>query len=355
MRSPQPSAGPALREHRHRLELPPGHPTERHAQPHRPEAGVTLPEPADQVVIAARRCGAVQVRPYLDRHTLGQRVEHAADADTLDEIAQPRLVALLARPFVAKQVQQRTRDIHHLVRAHQHGQQPRQARVRSLGAADEHLKEGVAAGAAGEKADVLRPEMQRVVGRAVQADVELTRQVGVVAVADEQRRHGAAQPSSIDQLVGEHTAERVSENVADVVVAGLLRGQPDGGQPVGHRRHVANREPLHLEVCTRRHVYDAVAVVVGDGRHLPRLRRGQLAGRNPDPIHVAARFVPLAVEEAVPLHPLQVRGGNLLHRRPSRGVPEHVGPDVEPVLLRLPDLGGVGHRVALSLPRATGC
>ena len=320
MRSPQPSAGPALREHCHRLELPPGHPAERHAQPHRPQAGVTLPEPADQVVIPARRRGAVQVRPYLDRHTLGQRVEHVADADTLDEIAQPRLMALLARPFVAKQVQQRTRDIHHLLRTDQHRQAPGQVRVRSLGAADEHLKEGVAAGAAGKKTDVLRPEMQRLVAGAIQADVEFPRQVGVVAVADEQRRHGAAQPTCIDQLIGEHTAERVSEHVPDIVVAGLLRGQPDGGQPVGHRRHVANLDPLHLEVCARRHVYDAVTVVVRDGRHLARLRRGQLTGGNPDPVHVAARIVPLAVEEAVPLHPLQVRGSDLLHRRSGRGV-----------------------------------
>ena len=260
-------------------------------------------------------------------------------------------MALLARPPGAEQIEQRGRDRHHLIRVDQHRQVPRQVRVLSLGAGHQHLEQHLAPDPVGQEAQVLRPEVHRVPGRPVQADVELARQVGVLAAVDEQRRDVPAEPARVDQLVREQPAERVGEHVADVVVAGLLGGQPDRGQPLGDLRHMLDAEPLHLEVRAGGDVDDAVAVLVGDRRDLARLSGGQLPRRDPDPVHVAARLVALAVEEAVPLHALQIGRLDPAHRRARLGVTQHVGPDVEAVLLRFPDFRRIDHRPLPSIRR----
>ena len=266
VRRPQLSAAPPPGEHRERLELPPAQPAQRHRETHRPAVRPALGEPADEVVVAAGRHRRREVRPGAERDPVTEEGADRLDADPLHEVAETRLVALLARPLDAEQVEQRGGHRHDLFGAHQHRQVPGEVRILPLGAADEHLEQHLPPDAPGEEAQVLRPEVDRMLGRAIEADVELAREIRVLPVVDEERGHVAAELARIDQLVREDAAERVREDVADVVVAGLLRGQPHRGQPLDDLRHALDAEPLHLEVGARGDVDDPVTVLVGDGR-----------------------------------------------------------------------------------------
>src|SRR5262249_28660902 len=99
---------------------------------------------------------------------------------------------------------------------------PGQMRVLSLRSTDQHLKLHVAfRRLARQKTQVLRPIMCGVLRTPADSDVELAGQVGVDAAADEDSRNIVAKLSRVDQFVGIDAAERVAENVADIVVAGL--------------------------------------------------------------------------------------------------------------------------------------
>ena len=87
--------------------------------------------------------------------------------------------------------------------------------------------DGRVGAASGEPGDILCPVGRRIIGAAVECDIELARQIGEIAVIDEQPGHRAGESTSIDQLGRIDAGEGVARDIAHVVEAGLLAGQAD--------------------------------------------------------------------------------------------------------------------------------
>src|SRR5690606_26554922 len=106
---------------------------------------------------------------------------------------------------------------------------------------------------------------------------------------------------------------------------------------------VLDRESLHLEVGAGGDVDDAVAVFVAEIGDFTGLLGREFAAGDANANHVAAGRVAFAIKHAVPFHPLEIGGRDLLHWRAGFGVMKNVGPDVEAVFFGLPNFDGMGH------------
>ncbi len=99
MRHPQRRGAPALGEPRHAFQLRPRQPAQRRAQAHGPAVGSFLRKPADQFVVAGRRRRLARARRERIREMVFQPAQHAVNADPLDQVTQPRLLALSREPW----------------------------------------------------------------------------------------------------------------------------------------------------------------------------------------------------------------------------------------------------------------
>src|SRR5690349_20884706 len=129
----------------------------------------------------------------------------------------------------------------------------------------------------------------------------------------------------------------MAEDIADIVVAGLPGRKAGRFEPLERFWNMLDGEPLHLDIGAGGDVDDAVAELVGDEGNGPRLFGNELATGKTDAEHVSAGAIALAIERAIPLHPLEVGGLDVGHGGPRLRVTQNVGPDIETVLLRLPD------------------
>ena len=108
-------------------------------------------------------------------------------------------------------------------------------------------------------------------------------------------------------------------------------------------------QSLDLKVGAGSDIDDPVPELIGQTGDFLGLCGIQLVGGDANSIHISRWLVALAIEESVPLHPLQIGRVDVLHRRARAGVALHVGPNVEAVLLGLPNLDRICHRLAPSL------
>ena len=169
-------------------------------------------------------------------------------------------------------------------------------------------------------------------------DLVLARQVGVLAVGEEELRGLGDDAAHVEELVLGQAGERAAGDVAHVVAAGAGGGQAGGGQGGEHLRQLLHGEPVELHVLPRRQLAVAAAVARRDVADGAQLLWRQDAARQLHPQHEVAELR-LVVVEPVPLQADEVLLGHRLvaggdHRR-------QVGDHREPPLLVLQALDEV--------------
>ncbi len=111
------------------------------------------------------------------------------------------------------------------------------------------------------------------------------------------KRQAAGIRLHVERLFGMNAGQRTRGHVANGVVTGLARGQPDVGQQVQQIRHLPQRHEVELHVLARGKVSLAAGVVVSDFGKLAHLFGGQKASGNLGPDHLDAGLS-LAVDPA---------------------------------------------------------
>ena len=230
------------------------------------------------------------------------------DAAVLDQERQPGAVARRAAAVIAEDA----RDL---------GAQPRRPppggtktssgdagpiAAGALLAADQHVEAvdlpAVQLAIGRHQGDVLRLGVAAVLQAAGDGDVELARQVGELAVVEDQLVELVDDRRGVEQLVRRQAGDGTAADAADVVHAGLLAVQADLVQAPPDLRHVGQREPAQLNLLPRRQVAEALAELVGQvgddaelagvasGRRSRRRRSMKLPGvglRKNRPCHLA--------------------------------------------------------------------
>ena len=92
----------------------------------------------------------------------------------------------------------------------------------------------------------------------------------------------------VENFVFEQAAQRARGDIADRVVAGLARSEPDIGQAMQYVWNVAQRNEMILDVLARGEVAFAPAKLVGNAGQLIHLPRGQDASGHLGADHVNA-------------------------------------------------------------------
>ncbi len=186
------------------------------------------------------------------------------------------------------------------------------------------------------QADVVDLHPGTVFRAARDGDLELAGQVGVLAVAREERRDGLSDGQRVDDLLLVDARHGARADVPGRVAAGLHGGQPDVPETPPNARDVGDADPMELNVLPRREVGVAVpedrAVVralrkrVRGDTDLANLGRSHHTARDLDPHHEGV--APLALR--VDADPLQsfllarylVDGGGTI---PGVGVDDRLG------------------------------
>ena len=149
----------------------------------------------------------------------------------------------------------------------------------------------------------------------------------------------------VKQLLRIDAGQRVAENRARHVAAGLDGAQADGAQARQDVTGIAQRDVVDLHGLTDRDLELALAVLRGElGEHLGLLRR-QLARRQLDAHEEVAVARPLRVD-ARPLEALDIARVNVLEGFIRKG--RDLLDDLEPVLIVLPLLIAIGKRHTIS-------
>ena len=225
--------------------------------------------------------------------------------------------------------------------------------ARALFATDEDV-EAVDLGAVelahgGGEGDVLGLGVAAVFEAAGDGDVELARQVGELAIADDDLVELADDRRGVEELVLTEAGDGAATDAADVVQTGLLAAQADVFEAAEDVGDVGEGEPAELDLLAGGEVAEALAVLVGEVGDDPQLLRAGLPGFQAQAQHeVPGRR--LAEEEAVPFGALLVV---LAHVEPAVAIRQShdVGEAVEAVLLVLDFLdlvlGGGGGGVAV--------
>src|ERR1019366_10426013 len=89
-------------------------------------------------------------------------------------------------------------------------------------------------------------------------DLELPRQVGVLAVAGEEVRDLPGDRVRVEHLVGVDAGHSAAGHVAVRVAAGLQGGDAHIPEPLPDPRHVLDPDPVHLDVLAGRDIGVAV-------------------------------------------------------------------------------------------------
>lgn len=176
-------------------------------------------------------------------------------------------------------------------------------------------------------------------------DLELARQVRERAVAEEELEDFLDNRARVEQLLRVDAGQRIAEDRARHVAAGLDGAQADGFEARQDVTGIAQRDVVDLHGLTDRNLDLALAVLRSEiGEHLGLLRR-QLARRQLDAHEEVAVARPLRVDTR-PLEALDIARVNVLEGfiRKARDLLD----DLEPVLIVFPLLIAIGKRHTIS-------
>ena len=183
---------------------------------------------------------------------VGQRVAeaaldllaHALRAAVVDHELHPRLDAgdAVAQVFLPR-VEERAHDGHRLVLADPDAQVAGDARHRREPAADEHREPLLTVADHADERDAVDLGRVAAVRAGRDRDLVLARQVGVVGVAVEERRHLVVEGGDVEELVVGEAGDGAAGEVADGVAAGADRRQADVAEAVedGRAASVSSR------------------------------------------------------------------------------------------------------------------
>ena len=315
-------------------------PSDGDEHPHRGQPAAALLGHAEVVAAVERGrvlAGAGQVAPQFG---LDGGAE-ALDAPLAQQHLEPRLLAALARAVVAEHGEHRAGQVDHILGRGEGVERDRQERLFAAHrAADQRVEADRAVAPRRREGEVVRLRERAVVGAAGDAEVELARQIAEAAPPDDHLLEAAGQRRGVDQFLAVNAGERAADDVAHVVHARLLRGEVDRAEPLQHARRVLDADPAQLDVLAGGEVRLAAPELVGDVADRRQLLGGQQPVGDAHAQHEEAGRG-LAVEQAVPLEPLDVAVlvDGLFHLR----VAVQVGQDIQPVLGLLVQLDPVGH------------
>ena len=263
---------------------------------------------------------------------------HAIDAPLVHEELRAGAGALEAVAVVAEDGGQLLGDLDHVVDRSEHAETPSHARGGAESTADPHV---IAVAELGiddaDEADVVDLVLRAVMAAGADRDLELARQIGEAAVADEVRRQLVDDRAGVEELVGRHTGERAADHVPPDVTAGLGARQPDPLERVEDLRDVLDAEPVELQALARRDVARRAPEAHGEIADRSQLLGGDGAVRHAHAQHeVAVLLGPLRVQ-APPLREREVVGGERVEAAAPR-CDEQVVQDVQPVLALLDPL-----------------
>ena len=334
------------------------------AEPHRVEALLTLCGDAEVVRCVLHphvpACGRERSSP-----SLLQPLPEELGAPLLHEEGEAGLRALLTGALVAEQQRDRCREPGRLFGCNEYVQ-----RLGDGHAAGTHLApdgdveavRGLRADGGSER-DVLRLAVRAVFEAAGDGDVQLAREVGVLAVAEERLRELFADRRGVEQFVGRQAGEGAGIDAADVVHAGLQRGEVDAPQSFEDVGDVTYLDGPQFQLLPGGDVDNAVAEALRERGQRVELARGKLTVGDADPHHESSGGG-LAEERAYPLQPLAVVRFERLPAAVLRGEFVYLVQDVESVLLVFDALDGVhafplriaveGHRDALGVRGSDG-
>jgi hypothetical protein len=180
--------------------------------------------------------------------------------------------------------------------------------------------------------NVLRFAMRAVLPARRDRDVELPRQVRIRLVADEHPSELARDRRGVEQLVGREAGGGTTDDVPDVIHAGLERDETDGPKPRPDLRHVLDREPAELHLLARGDVGEAFAEFAAELADRAKLGCVADAVGDADAHHEAAGSL-LAKKNPGPFEPLAVALADRFPPFPR--VARHVVKNVEAVLFSL--------------------
>jgi len=176
-------------------------------------------------------------------------------------------------------------------------------------------------------------------------DLELARQVRERAVAEEELEDFLDDWARVEELLRVDAGQRVAEDRARHVAAGLDGAQAHGFEARQDVTGIAQRDVVDLHGLTDRDLDLALAVLRGERcKHLGLLCR-QLARRQLDAHEEVAVARPLRID-ARPLEALDIARVNVLEGFIRKG--RDLLDDLEPVLIVLPLLIAIGKRHTIS-------
>ena len=318
-------------------------------QPDVVEPRLALTEDAD--VIAVRCPARVAARPGQPAHEPRLQLRAKARRPPLaEQEGEPRLAPGLAGAMVAEDEGDGRARIRRLLRAHEdveglrHHGAPRSllAPHRDVEARRLHAVE---IGHRRRHRDVLRLPARAVLAAPGDGDVELSRQVGELLVAEEAALELAGDRHRVDELARGEAGGRAADDAADIVHPRLEARQPrhlEAPHDLGHPLH---GDPAELELLPRGDIGDGpprLARELGEQAHL---RGAHHAVRHANAHHgVSGRRA--AHEDPHPLEALLVVLADGLPSFP--GEADEIVLDLQAVLLRLERLDLVHRRASAS-------
>ncbi len=322
------------------------HPAHGHRAADVEQALLALVVHADVVAPVALR----QLLAGWDQLEAGSRRERFAESlgpELLDQIAHARLSAVLTVAELTEDLCDGTGELDRLVG----GDKDVDVLGHALSIGEAATGQDVEAHLAGRvprrpQADVVDLHPGTVLEAAGHADLELARQVRVLAVAGEEVRDRLRDGHRLDDLVGVHPADRAAADVARRVAARLDGRQADVMEALPDARDVLDPQPMQLDVLAGGQIGIAIAEDgavdgtlrerVGGHSDLAELRSGELAAGGLDAQHERIAALALRVE-AHPLEPLHLAGHRGDRCRPLLRVPvdDRLG-DLEGVAFELP-------------------
>ncbi len=133
----------------------------------------------------------------------------------------------------------------------------------------------------------------------------LARQVRVVGIAVEERRHLVLERGDVEELVVGQPGDRAPGQIPDRVPARADCRQPCLAQPIEHRRQRAELQVVQLDRLPGRQLAGAAPVLVRELTHHAQLLGRDPAGGQLDPEHEGPDLR-LVVVEAPPLEPDEI-------------------------------------------------
>ncbi len=265
-----------------------------------------------RLTLERRQREARQCVPEPPLHLLA----HPLGAAVVDHELEPRLHPRDAvAEVVPPGVEQRTQDGQRLVGPDPDAELAREPRHRREPAADEHGVPRLAVAQHAHERDAVDLRRVAAVRARGDGDLVLARQVRVLRVAVEERRHLVQQRRHVEQLVVRDAGHGAAGDVAHRVAAGAHRRQPHLAQPLEHGRQGAELEVVELDRLPGRQLAGVAAVSGGQLADGPQLLRRHAPGGQLDAEHERADLR-LVVVDAPPLQPHEVLLG---HVRVPRG------------------------------------